>query len=56
MWGASVGGVEEWVWGKCRKMLGEVWGSVLGSEGRCGKVCWGVGTVRGDVGGCGKVY
>ena len=31
-------------------MLGEMWGSVLGCGGRCGKVRWGVKKVRGDVG------
>ena len=32
------------VWGRCREVLGEVWGSVCW---RSGEVCWGVG---GDVG------
>ena len=55
------GDVWEVCGGRSREVLG-VWGSVLGC-GRCGKVCWGVGKVRGDVrrgvgkgkGRCGKV-
>ena len=55
-WKKCIGGVEEClgVWesvlgcgGKCKEMLREVWGNVLGCGGRCGKVCWGVGKVRG---------
>ena len=35
------------------RVLGEVWGSVLGCGGRCEEVCWGVGVVKKDVGKCG---
>ena len=44
--GRSVGGVEGC--GKCREMLREVWGSVLGCGGRCEKL---LGEVWGNVGG-----
>ena len=48
---------EDW----CRKVCwdvegyGEMWESVLGECGGDGKVCWGVGEVRGDVGVWGEV-
>ena len=41
------------MWGKCKRMWGEVWKSVLGCgevsercsevQSRCGEVCWGCG-------------
>ena len=30
----------------------EVWESVWGEGGECGKMCWGVGKMRGEVWGC----
>ena len=40
------GGVGREKWGKCVGVWGEMWGE--GVE-RCGKVCWGVREVSGDV-------
>ena len=40
------------VWGRCRELLGKVWGSVCW---RCGEVCWSVGgNVRKCWGRCGE--
>ena len=52
--GRGMGGVrKERGYGRCEEVWGDVWKSVWGE---CGKVCWGVGRVRGEVWGVwGKV-
>ena len=35
--------------GECEEVWGNVWESVWGKCGGSGKVCWGVGEVRGEV-------